>query len=193
MHQFSYLVAAGLHQRNLSFPSYVPDYTHPETHYSLAPLHEDSFNRTGTHMFQATDQADTSAQLFDNSHTIELRGKILRKIRGLAQPFHSFSHADREPVPSLNLQANDLQQQIQECRIMVESCKSQSGGVSPSTVLRLTLTFDIENPKWRILIWRSFHLGVQREHRTTIRCLREVQQYGEMIDSGPTRTEPTAR
>jgi len=57
------------------------------------------------------------------------------------------SFGDRDPVTKLNLQMNEIRQQLQECKSMVESYNFERPGLSPLTVLRLNLTcgMDVQN------------------------------------------------
>lgn len=144
MGNLMYLAAAGIYRRNLSLPSWVPDYTHPETHYSLAVLDEDCFNRTGTHLFAAADQEKASAQELNDGHVLKLRGRILGSVKDITRPFSFSSFGDRQPAEKSKLQVKEIQQQYQECKDMMESYQVKQDNLSPLTLLRLNLTCSME-------------------------------------------------
>ena len=139
-----YLAAGGTYRRNLPLPSWVPDYTYPETHYSLAVLDEDCFHRTGKHLFRAADQEEASAQVLDDGRTLKLKGRILGNVREIAQSFNFLSRDNRDRSAKLKSQIKELRQHIQECTSMVESYSLDYTVLSPLTVLRLTLTCGME-------------------------------------------------
>ena len=147
MGNLMYLAAAGIYRRNLPLPSWVPDYTHPETHYSLAVLDEDCFNRTGTHLFAAADQETASAQELNDGRVLKLRGRILGSVKDVTRPFSFSSFGDRQPVEKLNLQLKEIQQQYQECKDMMKSYQVKQDNQDPYTLLTLNLTSskEVEN------------------------------------------------
>ena len=144
MGNIMYLAAAGTYRRNLAVPSWVPDYTHPETHYSLAVLDEDCFHRTGKHLFRAADQVEASAQAINNDRTLKLRGRILGTVREIARSFTSSSRGNSDRATKLNFQIRELQQHIKECKSAIEGYSLDYTELSPLTILRLTLTCSME-------------------------------------------------
>ena len=144
MGNLMFLAAAGIYRRNLSLPSWAPDYTYPETHYSLAVLDEDCFNRKGTHLFAAADQEKASAQKLSDDRVLKLRGRILGSVKDITRPFSFSSFGDLEPVERLNLQMKEIQQQYQECKDMMNSYQVKQDNLAPLTILRLNLTFSME-------------------------------------------------
>ena len=135
-----YLAAAGTYRRNLSLPSWVPDYTYPETHYSFAVLDEDCFHTTGQYLFQAAGREEAVVQITDDHRRLKLAGRILGNVREMAQPFKFSSYGNRDPAPRLNRQLKELRQYIDDCQNMIKSLTLDYTELDPSTVLRLTLT-----------------------------------------------------
>ena len=146
MGNLTYLAAAGIYRRNLSVPSWVPDYTYPETHYSLSVLDEDCFNRTGTHLFAAANEEQASPHLEKDGRALQLRGRILCSVKDVVRPFSFSSFGNRGPIEKANLQMKEVERQYKECQEMIGSYKDnmKENHLSPLTLLRLNLTCGME-------------------------------------------------
>ena len=144
MGNLEFLAAAGMYRRNLSLPSWAPDYTYPETHYSLAVLDEDCFNRTGSHLFAAAPQVEAPAHVLKEGRMLKVRGRVLGCVKDIARPFSFSSFGDYEPRERLNMRLGEMKQQYQECIEMVKHGQVRQEEINPLTLLRLNLTCGME-------------------------------------------------
>lgn len=186
-----YLAAAGTYRRNLSLPSWVPDYTYPETHYSFAVLDEDCFHRTGQYLFQAAGREKAIVQITDDHRRLKLAGRILRNVRELARPYNFSSHGNRDPALRFNRQLKELRQYVDDCQNMTKCLTLGYTGLGPSTVLRLTLTGGMKVRNRRPLVWRRLCRRGPHRHRQKVRGVREVRvTRGPRMTGGPRRERP---
>ena len=141
----TYLGGAGIHRRNLSVPSWVPDYTHPEVHYSLTVLNEDCLNRTGSPLFQAAGTMPPFARLSKNNRQVlEVKGKILGKLQELGQPFHFPTCPDANAQAWLYPRLQEIKRQTDSYAILSTSCSSYPTGASAATAFKHTIMCSME-------------------------------------------------
>ena len=141
----AYLGGAGIHRRNLSVPSWVPDYTHPEVHYSLTVLNEDCLNRTGSRLFQAAGTVRPSARLSKNSRQVlEIKGKILGKVQELGQPFHFPTCPDENAQAWLYPRLQEIKRQTDSYEILATRCEPYPTGASAATAFKHTIMCSME-------------------------------------------------
>ena len=141
----AYLGGAGIHRRNLSVPSWVPDYTHPEVHYSLTVLNEDCLNRTGSRLFQAAGSVRPSARLSkNNSHVLEIKGKTLGKVEELGQPFHFPACPDSNAQAWLYPRLQEIKRQTDSYEMLATRCEPYPTGASTATAFKHTIMCSME-------------------------------------------------
>ena len=140
-----YLGGAGIHRRNLSVPSWIPDYTHPEVHYSLTVLNEDCLNRTGSRLFRATGTVRSCVRLSKNNRQIlEIKGKLLGTVQELGQPFHFPTCPDGNAQAWLYPRLQEIKRQTDSYRILATSCEPYPTGASAATAFKHTIMGSME-------------------------------------------------
>lgn len=132
----TFLAAAGTYRRNLAVPSWVPDFTHPEIHYSFAVLDEDCYHDTGQHFFNAGWQVPGQpnfAELLADKRTMKVKGQIFGFVDKMTQPFIIPSNTSQKAT---NTPARDdaevpnptkmLQLQMERFKIIAENVKPKA-------------------------------------------------------------------
>ena len=141
----TYLGGAGIHRRNLSIPSWVPDYTHPEVHYSLTVLNEDCLHRTGSRLFQAAGTVRPFAGLSKNNlQVLEIKGKILGKVQELGQPFHFPACPDGNAQAWLYPRLQEIKRQTDSYELLATRCEPYPTGAGAATAFKHTIMCSME-------------------------------------------------